>query len=189
MPRPPRPLFADGTYHVTSKRCAGGPLFADSHDRATLLAIVSAVVRRHAWTCMSYCLMTTHFHLLLTTPNADLAVGMQRLNGHYATSFNRRHGGSGHVFERRYGAELIQGDGHFLETCRYIPLNPVRAGLCVDPEDWRWSSFRATMGQEPSPDFLDTGSLLRLFGPDDQISRARFRAFVDDANSLQGLTP
>jgi putative transposase len=188
MPRLPRPLFPDATYHVTANRCADGPLFMDAHDRATLLAIVSDVVRRHAWTCMSYCLMTTHFHLLLTTPEADLAKGMQRLNSNYATSFNRRHKSSGHVFKSRYGAELIQGDGHLLETCRYIPLNPVRAGLCVDPADWRWSSFRATTGEEPAPDFLDTGSLLRLFGPDEAAARARFRAFVDDANSLQGLT-
>jgi REP element-mobilizing transposase RayT len=174
---------------VTANRCAGGPLFEDSHDRATLIAILAAVVRRHDWTCTSYCLMTTHFHLMLTTPEADLDAGMQRLNGQYATSFNRRHGGAGHVFARRYGAELIQSDGHLLETCRYVALNPVRAGLCVAPEDWRWSSFRATMGEEPAPNFLDTDSLLRLFGPTDRVARARFRAFVDDANPLQGLTP
>jgi putative transposase len=189
VPRPPRPLFVQATYHVTANRCAGGALFADSHDRATLLAILSTVVERHAWKCMSYCLMTTHFHLLLTTPEADLDAGMQRLNGQYATSFNRRHAGAGHVFARRYHAELIQSDGHLLETCRYVALNPVRAGLCVAPEDWRWSSFRATMGQERAPAFLDAESLLRLFGPNDRVARARFRAFVDDANPLQGLTP
>jgi putative transposase len=189
MARPPRPLFVEATYHVAAKRCAGGALFADSHDRATLIAILSAVVRRHAWKCMSYCLMTTHFHLLLTTPNADLNAGMQRLNGHYATSFNRRHGGSGHVFGGRYHAELIQSDGHLLESTRYVALNPVRAGLCVSPDEWRWSSYRATMGNEPAPDWLDMTSLLRLFGPDDRVARARFRAFVEDAIPLQGLTP
>jgi putative transposase len=183
MPRLPRPLVPKGTYHVTAKRCAGQSLFADSHDRATLLAIVALVVERHGWTCSSYCLMPTHFHLLITTLDADLDAGMQRLNSNYATSFNRRHGSSGHVFGSRYGAELIQSDGHLLETCRYIPLNPVRAGLCVDPEDWRWSSFRATMGKERAPGFLDTSWLLRLFGPNDAVARARFRAFVDDADA------
>lgn len=189
MPRPPRLQIPQGTYHVTARRCASGPLFVDVHDRATFAAILNTVLRRYDWTCSSFCLMTTHYHLLVTTPNPNLASGMQRLNSLYARSFNRRQAVDGHVFKGRYHAELIQGEGHLLEVCRYIALNPVRAGLCVDPADWRWSSYRASVGLEKAPAFLTTSWLLGLFGKDPTVARARFRTFVAESASLQGLTP
>jgi putative transposase len=189
VPRQPRLQIAGGTYHVTAQACASRSLFQDAHDHSAFLAILGKVVERLGWKCLSFCLMTTHYHLMLVTPEENLAVGMQRLNTLYAMSFNRRHAGVGHVFASRYHSEFIQSDAHLLEVCRYIALNPVRAGLCVAAEDWRWSSYAQSIGGRPELGLLATKAVLRLFGDDLSAARARFRRFVEDGASLRGLTP
>jgi hypothetical protein len=104
---------------------------------------------------------------------------MWRINIGFARWFNNRYGTKGHVFDRRYGARLVLGTGHFLETVRYIALNPVEAGACALPEEWPWSSYAGTLGLAPLPPFVGTGELLSYFGHDAN-ARARLRAFVDD---------
>jgi hypothetical protein len=123
--------------------------------------------------------MTTHYHAILITPEANLAAGMCRLNGDFASLYNRRHGRRGHVFERRYWSGLIESDGHLLEACRYVALNPVRAGMCDRPEDYEWSTYAATLGLRPCPPFLDVGAVLQLFGRDQTTARERFARFVN----------
>lgn len=181
MGRFPRPQIAGATYHVTSRGCAHRAIFVDEEDRETFEATLGCVVTKHHWLCQSYCLMTTHYHLLLTTPSADLGAGMHKLNGQYARSFNHRHGGSGHVFQGPYRAEFIQTDSHLLEVSRYIAMNPVRAGLCNRPEDWRWSSYRSAIGEDALPSFLAVHPLLELFADDIEEAKLRLRRFVQDA--------
>jgi len=175
----PRFQFAGAMYHVTSHACADRALFRDDVDRYAFLAITATSVARCGWACLSYCLLTTHYHLLIETPAENLAEGMQRLNWLYARSFNRRHGGRGHVFDARYGAVLIQTDSHLLEVIRYQALNPVRAGLCGDPARWPWSSYRSTLGLVEDDSFVATQRVLELFGPSRERARRELRAFVD----------
>jgi putative transposase len=139
-------------------------LFVDDRDRERFLEQLAQTVSRHRWQCHAYCLMSNHYHLLLETPEPNLPAGMLLLNGSYARWFNSRHGTVGHVFERRYHAEPVTGDGHLLETCRYIVLNPVRAGLVLRPYDWIWSSYRATAGLARPAACLTTALVRRLFG-------------------------
>jgi hypothetical protein len=108
--------------------------------------------------------MTSHYHLLFRTPEPNIAAGMQMLNGSYALTFNQRHGFSGHLFDRRYGATFIQSDEQLWVTARYIAYNPVEAGLCVDPADWTHGSIPATLGLCPPREFLDVDALYRLLG-------------------------
>ena len=87
-------------------------------------------------------------HVLIETPDGNLSIGMRQLNGLYTQAFNQRHRRTGHLFQGRYKAVLIQKDTHLLEVCRYVVLNPVRAGIVGGPEEWVWSSYRGTAGQE-----------------------------------------
>jgi REP element-mobilizing transposase RayT len=91
------------------------------------------------WKCHAYCLMSTHFHLLLETKRELLSRGMHRLNGLYAQGFNKRYGRKGHLFEGRFSAYVIDRDDHFEEAYRYVIDNPVQAGLCAEPGDWPWT--------------------------------------------------
>lgn len=128
------------------------------------MAFLGQTVHRFRWTCLAYCLMTNHFHLVLSLSSPNLAKGMHRLNGLYARRFNERHGYVGHLFEARYSSTLIASEKHFLDAIRYVALNPVTAGLCDDPADWEWSSFRATAGLAPCPRFLAAALVRSHFG-------------------------
>jgi REP element-mobilizing transposase RayT len=154
MPRPPRVQIAAGLYHVTARGNVGAPIHLDDHDRRRFLDVLEDVVSRFRWLCHTYCLMSNHFHLLVTTPSPSIASGMQRLNGLYAQSFNRRHSRKGHLFEGRYAARIVASERHLLESCRYIVFNPVRAELCGSPADWPWSSYRALAGLDAGRPFL-----------------------------------
>jgi REP element-mobilizing transposase RayT len=166
---------------VYARAVARGPLFRDDHDFRRYLAGLADICAACDWSCHTYCLMTTHVHLLMRTPDGDLSRGMQTLNSSYAAFYNERYRGLGHVFARRYEALLVESDGHLLELCRYIPLNPVRAGICAHPAQWRWSSYRQLAGLDPVQPWLAAGWLWAHFSPDPVRARERFRAFVAEA--------
>ena len=122
--------------------------------------------------------MGNHYHLVVETPAANLGRGMRDLNGMYTQAFNRRHGRPGHVFQGRYHAVLVERDAHLLELCRYVVLNPARAGLVGRAEDWRWSSYRATAGMGGRPEHLCIDWLLSQFGGGRRAARRAYVAFV-----------
>jgi putative transposase len=133
--------------------------------------------------------MTNHFHLVIETPRANLPNGMRQLNGLYAGRFNRRYDRCGHVFQARYRSILVEKETHLVSACRYVDLNPVRAGLVTDPADYPWSSHRATAGLASAPSFLTTDWVLGHFAPTRRSAQARYRAYVlagvDEAISEQ----
>ena len=165
-------------YHVTSRGTLRQAIFLDDYDRTQFLALLSRTWRLDGLVIRSYCLMGNHYHLDVETPRANVSAAMHRVNAGYAHYFNRRHAREGHVFERRYRSTLIATDGQAMATVRYIVRNPVRAGLCTAPEDWAWSSHRATLGLAPPPPFLAVDDALELFGPGDGRVR-RYRAYID----------
>ena len=154
MARPLRPLFPGGIYHVTARGNDRQAIFGDDADRSRFLIVLASVVARYRVRCHAYCLMGNHYHALLQTPEGNLSTAMRQLNGVYTQRFNRRHERSGHIFQGRYGAQLVDGHAHLHEVCRYVVLNPVRAGLVEHPRDWAWSSYRATAGETAPPGFL-----------------------------------
>ncbi len=151
--------------HVTCRGNAQQAIYLDDIDYLTFLRMFAEAVARYAWRCHAYCLMPNHFHVLLETEHDTLAQGMHLLNGRYARRFNARHARVGHVFQGPYHAEPIQREEHYLEACRYIELNPVRAGLCSTPGEWPWSSYRAHAGLCERPGFLsDVSATFAPFG-------------------------
>jgi REP element-mobilizing transposase RayT len=175
-----RQELAGGIFHVTSRGNNRTQIFFDELDCLEYLRALATAVSQFGWLCHSYCLLPNHVHLLLETPTPNLALGMRIVNGRFAQRFNRRYGRTGHVFEGPYHAELVARDAHFLETCRYIVLNPVRAGLCSDPAEWPWSSYRALVGLEDPPSFLTTDFVLGCCGGSDG-----YRQFVADGAQRQ----
>jgi putative transposase len=180
MARPPRLQVPGGIYHITSHANAGRDLFAGDAERRVFLDILATVIPGRGWSCMAYCLMTTHYHLLVQTPRADLAAGMQYLNGRSAQRINRLRREKGHLFDARYGAEFVETEQHAFNAHRYIALNPVTAGIVTRPENWPWSSYRALIGLAPAPTFLDVQAALLIFGAEPEAGRARLVEFVQD---------
>jgi hypothetical protein len=122
--------------------------------------------------------MNNHYHLLIETLDGNLSLGMRQLNGVYTQLFNKRHKRTGHLFQGRYKAILIQKDSYLLEVCRYVVLNPVRARIVEKPEDWKWSSYRATAGREKPHPGLTTNWVLRQFGTKKEKAEQEYRQFV-----------
>jgi len=178
MARPPRLEFPDAIYHVSARGNERSPVYWDDGDRYHFLELLAEASEQCRWRSLAYCLMTNHYHLLVQTPEANLARGMRQLNGVYAQSFNRAHGRVGHLFQGRYGARLVQADEHLHAATRYIVRNPVRAGLCREPRGWRWSSHHATLGLE-LPWFLDRKALLAYYGGTQAQARERYRVHVE----------
>jgi putative transposase len=156
------------------------PIFLSDADWLLFLEITKKIASRRHWSIHGYCLMQNHYHLLVETPEPDLSAGMQAINSEYAQWFNRGYGFVGHVFQGRFNAVLVESDWHLLELARYLAMNPVRAGLCLTPSEWRWSSFCDAMGGR-GPSSLCAAKILRFFGDDEDRAREAFQRFVEDA--------
>jgi len=177
MPRPPRDLEA-GLFHVyVHSVWASDHLFRDDSDRMTFLRELALATGRVNWTCLCYCLMTTHHHLILDVERGALAKGMHSLSFRYASYFNQRHAMKGHVHGRRYGARRIVDEADLQGAYKYVVRNPEKAGICA-PEAWQWSSYPAALGLVEPPTFVDPGFVLRSFDDRLEHARAALRAFV-----------
>ncbi len=189
MARPLRPEFPHAVYHLTSRGNARQKIFRNDEDRIAFLKILAQVVDRFGWISHAYCLMENHYHLLIETPQANLSRGMRQLNGTYTQAFNREHRRGGHLFQGRFQAILVEKEAHLLELCRYIVLNPVRARLVKTPGQWSWSSFLATAGKAPVPDFLTVGWVLENFGSYRKVAQRRYEVFVGEGKEVESPWP
>jgi putative transposase len=178
MARPLRIEFDGALYHLTSRGNERKPIFKDLTDRALFLNTLSEVKERFHWLCHAYCLMDNHYHLVIETPDGNLSKGMRQLNGVYTQGFNRRHHRVGHLFQGRFTGILVQKESHFLEVCRYVVLNPVRAKAVKHPKEWAWSSYRATAGQSPIPRYLTVDEILGYFGQRRDACQEKYREYV-----------
>ena len=155
-----------------------------------MLQVIAQAMARYDAEVFSYCQMGNHYHLVLHTRRANVSRVMRHLNGEYARAFNLRHSLDGHLFQRRFHSVLVDSDAYLMEVCRYVELNPVRAGLVAGAGDWIWSSFRANTGAEPPPTWLATTALhnhlLRrdVLTPEDLESAAHaYARLVEDGAS------
>jgi putative transposase len=142
MARVNRTSLPDGYFHVVSRGVFETDVFRDAVDRRLFLRLLRSCEDVHRWTCHAFCLMTTHYHLVVESAREELSHGVQRLNGRYAVRFNRRHGRYGHLFAERFSVRVIESEEYLFDACTYVVLNPVKAGLCDRPEDWAWSYCR-----------------------------------------------
>lgn len=163
-------------------------LFDSPAERARFLALLEEIAEEHGWTIWAYCLMGTHYHVLVRAEVTALSAGMQRLNTALAKMVKRRDGVRGDVFDGRFFCVPVTTLGHARRAIRYIALNPVKEGLVEDPSDWPWSNYAAMLrgegaasdeirevvgGPEALAAFVDAGRDVEL--PDDPAELAHDR--------------
>jgi REP element-mobilizing transposase RayT len=139
MARVLRTALPDGYFHAYARGLAGLPIFPDPRDRTIFLHLMRKAAHKHDWEVFAACAMSTHYHIVLESARAALSRGMQWLNSNYARAFNKRYGRFGSVFAERFQARRIEQEETIYETCAYVLLNPVKAGVCDRVEDWPWS--------------------------------------------------
>lgn len=183
MPRRPRPEHAGGVFHITSRGVNKASIYYGDDDLRRFVRLLEQVRDHFEWIGLTYCLMSNHFHLLVQTPKPNLAAGMQQLKGQYAADFNRRHGRTGPLYDGRYYSVVERTDIQLATAFAYIALNPVRAGLCADPGEWRWSGHRALIGRAvPGP--VNVNRALNYFGDHPDGGR---RGYVEMVEMWQGV--
>ena len=187
MARPLRLELSGGVYHVTSRGDGREDIYLSDADREAWLDVFATVCKRFNWVCHAWCQMTNHYHILVETPEANLAQGMRQLNGVYTQRFNRAHARVGHVFQGRYKAILVERNSYLLELARYVVLNPLRAKIVRRLESWPWSSYLATCGRAASPPWLQTGWILGQFGQRRSRAIAKYVTFVHEGARLPSV--
>jgi len=183
MSRPLRIQYANALYHITVRGNNRQPIFLIQDDRLHFLRILAQAVERFQLQCFAYCLMTNHFHLVIRTQTPNLSQAMRHINGVYTIDYNRTHKRVGHVFQGRFNAKVVEDGQYLLELCRYVILNPVRASICVKPEDYLWSSYRATIGMIARPAFLSSYPILQAFHEDRSKAIRLYKQFVEEGHN------
>jgi len=179
MPHQPRDT-SPGVFHIFTHCVWAVPhLFRDDVDRLEFLRHLARLAERPGWTCIAYCLMTSHYHLIVDVEENVLPAAMHALNHPYARFHNRRYTLRGHVQFRRYGSRRIEGEEDLLNRYAYVANNPVEAGLCKSPADWPWSSYAGTIGLCELPTFVEPALVLGCFDWPAVDPRAALRARVE----------
>ena len=146
MARGPRAISNSGYYHVMLRGAGRQLLFENDLDRRTFLRYLTEAIAGTKTSLIAWCLMDNHVHLLLETGDIEIGKFMKYMSECYAIYYNHKYGYRGHVFESRYKSCLVKEDAYFLQTSRYIHLNPVKAQMADYPEDYLWSSYRTMIG-------------------------------------------
>ena len=158
------PGYPNAFYHVTSRGNERKDIFKSIQDRDKFLTYLHTATERYGAVVHVYCLMSNHYHLLFETPDGNLSQIMRHINGAYTNYYNTKRNRAGHLFQGRYKAILVEADEYAAELSRYIHLNPVRARMVGEPEAYRWSSFKAYIGESEAPEWLKTDFILGYFG-------------------------
>lgn len=180
MARPLRLEYPGSLFHITVRGNEKRPTFIDDRDRHRFLDLLGEAVRRFDWVITAYVLMSNHYHFVVELTDNTLSRGMKWLNGAYSQWFNHVHDRVGHLFQGRFKSFLIDKETYFREVLRYVILNPVRAEMVARPENYEWSSYRATIGQVAAPSWLDVDAALVLFGNDRGTARVQYQRYVND---------
>ena len=178
MARPLRIQYPNAMYHIISRGIGRMTIFHNEKDFSKFIQFMERVIEKHNWICHAYCLMGTHYHILLETPDANMVVGMKYLNQVYSQFYNWKYRRVGPVLQGRYKSWLVEREEKFLDNSRYIVNNPVEAKMVEHPADWAWSSFRATRGIEKVPKYLETDFLVSHFSSSRKKAQIMYEDFV-----------
>jgi REP element-mobilizing transposase RayT len=186
MSRAWRIEYEGAYYHLMSRGNDGKDVYLDDDDRRLFLEILSEISERFEVTIFAYVLMSNHYHLLVQTCRANLKQAMQWLGTAYTRRFNNRHGKTGHLFQGRYKAILVQDDAYVMQLSCYIHRNPLRAGIVKRLADYSWSSYPVYAYGRKKPTWLSTDLILSFFnGPDPHLLyRNKVRRYAGEETRL-----
>ena len=171
-----REWYPGAIYHLMHRGVRRTEIFSDETDYQVFLEILKVALDKYQCKIQAYCMMTNHIHLLLETSEDEIGRFMKCLSERYAMYFNHKYQYRGHLFESRYKSCLVKEDSYFLQTSRYIHLNPVKARIVVKPEDYRWSSYQTMIALKD--DRITERNRTLAYFKDNSI--LRYRDFVED---------
>ena len=182
MTRPLRLEFPGAFYHIVNRGNAQEKIFLSNRDREKFLEYLSDTVDRFGVIIHCYCLMDNHYHLILETPEANISRALQWLNVSYAVYFNKKRSRMGHLFQGRFKALIVNADEYLQILSRYIHLNPMRAKVVKQPENYLWSSYNAFIGIVKPPEWLEIMYVLSSFQKNQKKAMNLYKKFCEDVD-------
>ena len=164
MPRSSRVKSNTGVYHIMLRGINRQTIFEDDEDNEKFLEILGLCKTLSGFELYSYCLMGNHIHILLKTINEDLDLIFKRIGVRYVYWYNRKYKRTGHLFQDRFRSEPVCDDTYFLTVLRYIHRNPIKAKLCVNPDEYKWSSYKEYINKNYGNRIVDTAFALDMIG-------------------------
>ncbi len=188
MARPLRIEYEGAFYHVTSRGNERKKIFYANSDYEKFKTYLKDAQDKYGYLLHCYVLMSNHYHLLMETPNANMSKVMHFINGSYTNYINRRRGRSGHLFQGRYKAILVERDRYLLELSCYMHLNPVRAGLVKRPEDYPYSSYGAFI-RMGARNLVSCDLIWEMISKGKREASRKYKEFVEGAMRKSPGTP
>ena len=181
MATPKRIWYEGASYHITARGNHRNDIFRDESDFNMYLVIMKESLKyyeRYKYELTCYCLMTNHIHLLICANGKEVEHLIRRVHSIYSRYFNKKYNYVGHLWQDKYFAELIEDDSQMLQTSRYIHLNPVRAKMVEDAQNYKWSSYSMYLGLERE-ELIKSQNILAYFKNDN--CRELYKQFVESA--------
>ncbi|MCR5784355.1 MAG: transposase [Eubacterium sp.] len=172
MPRTRRAQSGSGIYHVVLRGINRQKIFEDNEDYERYLYTLKKYQEVSGYTLYAYCLMPNHIHLLIKEGDEDLGKVFRRVGSSFVYWYNLKYNRIGHLFQDRFKSEVVEDDSYLLTVIRYIHRNPVKAGICNEPEEYRYSSY-ALYESEP---LIDSSLIFSM------ISREEFEHYQHISN-------
>lgn len=188
MARPLRIEYEGAVYHVTARGNERSKIFFTKRDHQKFKEYIAEAQSKYGFLLHAYVLMTNHYHLIIETPDGNLGKIMHYLNGSYTTYINIKRKRSGHLFQGRYKAILVDKDIYLLELSRYLHLNPVRAKIVEKPEEHSYSSYGSYI-TDKKEDIVVTGMLLGMLTSDKATAKERYKAYVESVMGEELKSP
>jgi len=185
MSRPLRIEYPGAWYHVMNRGRRGEVIFITDEDRGIFLELLKEAVQQWNVKVAAYCLLTTHYHLLVQTPDANVSRCMRHINGVYTQRFNRAHRRDGQLFRGRYKAILIDADSYLLAVLRYIHRNPLRAGLVENLDAYPWSSHGGYVSGAKEWDWLYADMVFSLLTEDRSRRLRVYRRYMSEEDTAE----
>ncbi len=183
MPRTARVKSRTGIYHIMVRGINRQDIFHDDEDRKRYLDTLKRIAVESIADILGYCIMSNHIHLVIKEGEAGVSLLMKRLGASYAYWYNLKYQRTGHVFQDRFKSENVEDDSYLLTVVRYVHLNPVKAQIVSNPEEYKWSSCRAYYGYpEYLPGLTQISLVLGIFANYEKQGIENMRMFEAEDN-------
>lgn len=187
MPRHKRIWYPGATYHIMNRGYDHKPVFLDDDDYAENLNLLNYTMWKFPFKLHAYCLMPNHYHYLIETMDIEIWTIMKFYSQMYTKYFNEKYDRDGALFRGRYHSCEIRSDQYFLQTSRYIHLNPCKANIITNPEAYKWSSMGIYSGATHFNNLVDEERTLKYFCDPPRLQYSNFVNHNDSAFDYEAI--
>lgn len=182
MSRPLRIEFPGAVYHISAHGNRNQSIFSVEEDRIIFLKNLSECADKYGVILYAYALLDSAFRIVFETTAANLTAFMHSVMARYTIGYNRRHALSGHLFEGRYRAVVLEKEKYLMPLSRFLHVCAVRQGLAAAPADWPWSSYSSYIQPGGPGQVVKTGAILGMMNPHIETAMREYRTYVESTD-------